>query len=56
MKLNEIKQVMNITRQKMIDAGQQLGYSAPETVTLSQELDELIVLYMKAKKPKKRAS
>ena len=33
------------TREMMINAGQIFGYTAPETLALSQELDELINNY-----------
>jgi len=34
------------TREMMVNAGQILGYTAPETLALSQELDELLNEYM----------
>lgn len=43
MRLNER---INRTKEKMIDAGLKFGYTAPETLTLSQELDQLINKYM----------
>lgn len=50
MNVTEITDIQNLiarTRKKMIDAGQSLGYTAPETVALSQELDDLIIKVMR---------
>jgi hypothetical protein len=40
-----VEQIERI-REMMIKAGQMLGYTAPETLALSQELDELLNEYM----------
>lgn len=39
-------EMINETREKMVDAGLRFGYTAPETLALSVELDELINEYM----------
>lgn len=45
----ELKQQIERTRTKMIEAGQLFGYTAPETLALSVELDQLINSFMGVK-------
>ncbi len=46
----ELKNLIDRTRKRMIEAGLKFGYTAPETIALSQELDELINIHMGVKK------
>lgn len=46
----ELKSQIERIREKMIEAGQKFGYTAPETLALSVELDELINTFMGVKK------
>lgn len=45
--LGEVEKEMEFKRQRMIDAGERLGLTHPETVRLSQEVDKLHNEHMK---------
>ncbi|MFD0050900.1 Spo0E family sporulation regulatory protein-aspartic acid phosphatase [Actinomycetes bacterium NPDC127524] len=42
---NEITSMIDSIRQKMISSANTLGLASPETIKLSQELDEYIAAY-----------
>lgn len=51
--LGEVEKELEFKRQRMIDAGERLGLSDPETVRLSQEVDKLHNEHLKIEMAKK---